>query len=177
MEFEPFNKIPRLNRNVVVTEKLDGTNASVFIGENGEFLTGSRTRWITPEDDNYGFAKWAVANKDELLKLGPGHHFGEWWGLGIQRAYSRTNKTFSLFNVHRWSGEDRPQCCFVVPVLYEGPFSTDAVNAALNRLREVGSEAAPGFMRPEGIIVWHTAARQLFKVTLEKDEKPKGSNE
>jgi hypothetical protein len=30
-------------------------------------------------------------------------------------------------------------------------------------------------MKPEGIVVYHTASRSLFKVTLEKDESPKGA--
>jgi hypothetical protein len=29
-------------------------------------------------------------------------------------------------------------------------------------------------MKPEGIVIWHDAARQMFKVTLEKDSEPKG---
>ena len=51
VEFEAFQKIARLKRNCVITEKIDGTNAQIFIGEDGEFLTGSRNRWITPDDD------------------------------------------------------------------------------------------------------------------------------
>ncbi len=90
LEFHAFDKIARLSRECVITEKIDGTNASVFIGENGEFLTGSRTRWITPDDDNYGFSHWAHDHKAELLELGPGHHFGEWWGEGCQRNYGLT---------------------------------------------------------------------------------------
>ncbi len=46
----------------------------------------------------------------------------------------------------------------------------------LNRdviITEKGSVAAPGWMRPEGIIVYHTAAGVLFKVTCENDDKPK----
>lgn len=175
-EFEPFQKIARLNREVVVTEKIDGTNASVFVGEDGEFWVASRTRKITPEDDNYGFAKWAYERKDELLNLGPGLHFGEWWGSGIQRNYSQPIKRFSLFNTERWS-TDRPECCDVVPVLYQGLFTPSCVLDAVKHLRNNGSVAAPGFMKPEGVVMYHTAARQLFKVTLEKDEKPKGSNE
>jgi hypothetical protein len=85
-EFKPFGKIYRMSRECVVTEKIDGTNASIFIGEAGEFMPASRTRWITREDDNYGFAAWAMDNKNELLELGPGHHFGEWWGQKIQRG-------------------------------------------------------------------------------------------
>jgi RNA ligase len=175
MEFVEFNKIARLSRNCVVTEKIDGTNASITITDTGEFLVGSRTRWITPEDDNYGFARWAHANKEELLKLGPGQHFGEWWGLGIQRNYGVKEKRFSLFNTARWSDDAiRPACCSVVPVLYSGLFDTVMINETIGTLRDLGSAAAPGFMKPEGIVVWHEAARIFFKKTIEKDEVPKG---
>lgn len=172
MEFEGFPKIPRLRREIVITEKIDGTNAQVFVGEDGTVLAGSRSRWITPENDNFGFARWVAEHADGLRDLGPGRHFGEWWGAGIQRRYGLTEKRFSLFNVARW-GEERPACCHVVPTLYQGPFSFEAVDDALARLREEGSAASPGFMSPEGVIVYATAARQLFKVTLEKDDEPK----
>ena len=58
-EFKGFGKVSRWSRDLIVTEKIDGTNAQIYIGEDGEFLTGSRTRWITPEDDNMGFSRWA----------------------------------------------------------------------------------------------------------------------
>ncbi len=175
MEFIEFPKIARLSRNCVITEKIDGTNAQIFIGEDGEFLTGSRTRWITPEQDNYGFSKWAHEHKDELMTLGPGSHFGEWWGAGIQRRYGLEEKRFSLFNTARWKDE-RPACCHVVPVLYEGLFNTDFAQNALLGLHIKGSQAAPGFMKPEGIIIWHEAARIYFKKTLDKDEEYKGKS-
>ena len=174
MEFQEFPKIARLSRECIITEKIDGTNASIVITEDGEFLTGSRTRWITPTDDNYGFAKWAAANKEELLKLGPGSHYGEWWGLGIQRNYGLKEKRFSLFNTARWSDAAvRPACCSVVPVLYSGLFSTILICEALGNLAQYGSIAAPGFMKPEGIVIWHEAARMYFKKTIEKDDAPK----
>lgn len=87
MNFPPFEawpKIPRHAGKIVITEKLDGTNAQVFIPESGdEIYAGSRTRWITPQQDNYHFAEWVQANRTELLKLGPGRHFGECCGSGI----------------------------------------------------------------------------------------------
>ena len=170
--FVPFPKIARLSREIVITEKIDGTNAQVFIGEQGEFLVGSRNRWITPTDDNYGFARWAHENKDELLTLGPGAHFGEWFGSKIQRGYDLKEKRFALFTVGRWS-DTRPQCCEVVPTLYRGPFSETAIEDAILSLRTHGSAAVPGFMRPEGIIIFHSAAGFCFKKTLEKDQEPK----
>lgn len=194
MDFNAFPKIARLNREMVITEKIDGTNASIEIRQRldslsdkmavgdaplvaaiGEFdiYAGSRTRYITPESDNQGFAKWVKAHAEELIQLGPGQHFGEWWGQGIQRTYGLTEKRFSLFNVSRWT-EKRPACCGVVPMLYQGAFDSAVVNATLTLLGAQGSIVAPGFMKPEGIVVYHTAANQMFKVTLEKDSEWKG---
>lgn len=176
--FEGFPKIPRLNREVVITEKIDGTNASIYIGEDGTFLVGSRTRWITPEADNFGFAKWAHEHREELMQLGPGHHFGEWWGSGIQRGYGLKNgeRHFSLFNTTRWSDVNtRPACCDVVPILETGTDLAYAVAAAMHSLCMWGSYAVARYPRPEGIVIYHTASRSMFKVTLENDEAPKGS--
>lgn len=180
MEFKDFGKIARLTRECTITEKIDGTNASIFIGEDGTFLTGSRTQWITPEKDNYGFSRWAHDNKEELMKLGVGHHFGEWWGSGCQRGYGLINgeKRFSLFNTKRWSADspDLPQCCHVVPIIYQGIFTTTAVDAAIQALKDAGSMASPGFMKPEGVVIWHVAAQIYFKKTIEKDEEWKGKS-
>ncbi|MCR4308202.1 MAG: RNA ligase family protein [Candidatus Berkelbacteria bacterium] len=171
MDFQGFPKIPRLSRNCVITEKIDGTNASICIGEDGSFLVGSRTRWITPEQDNQGFARWANEHKDELIVgLGFGHHFGEWWGAGIQRRYDLKEKRFSLFNTGRWTEDNKPQCCYIVPVLAVGVFSTHLIEETLDELAMSGSVAAPGFMKPEGIVIYHEASRSMFKKTIEKDE-------
>lgn len=191
--FEPFPKIARLRRDITVTEKLDGTNAQIYITPdtsapemlpdipwvgsfgNVRIAAGSRNRWITPENDNYGFARWVKENAEELLKLGEGRHFGEWWGAGIQRRYGLTEKRFSLFNTAKWElNPDIPKCCFCVPVLYQGLFDTWEIDDTLKKLQVVGSQAAPGFMDPEGIIIYHAASRMLFKQTIKDDEKPKG---
>lgn len=172
--FQPFPKIPRLNRNVIITEKIDGTNACVIVTEDGQVHAQSRSRLITPEDDNFGFAAWVAENASQLRDLGPGHHYGEWWGRGIQRNYGLRERRFSLFNVHKW-GEQRPACCHVVPVIHVGTFPRiEDAPEALRLLRENGSCAAPGFRNPEGIIVFHTASNSYFKATLEKDEEHKG---
>lgn len=206
MKFEPFPKMARLLREVQITEKIDGTNASIFIS-NAEgpnpidseacaqiddliIYAGSRTRWITPSNDNFGFARWVCEHAEELIHLGHGHHFGEWWGSGIQRGYGlqKGEKRFSLFNSIRWCRHDcdpeiiqsadprvekrqekAPECCSVVPVLYWGLFSEKAIQDALSQLKNHGSKAAPGFMNPEGIVTYHRAAGIGFKTTLEGD--------
>lgn len=223
-DFEAFPKIPRLRRNAVVTEKIDGTNAAVYIVEHPfgagvnlredypQALTSvcgderaedglpvselfiyaqSRNRFITPEADNYGFAAWVLDNAVELAKLGPGRHFGEWYGLGIQRGYGLDHKRFALFNTGRWlqpmrgvgiGPDDRmvgpkmaiaPDCCDVVPVLRIATYSDVVVELAIWELMNEGSRAVPGFMNPEGVVVYHTASRQTYKRLIEGDEVPK----
>jgi len=54
--FQPWPKTPRLNRDCIVTEKIDGTNSAIVIDEVGDVYAQSRNRLITPGDDNYGFA-------------------------------------------------------------------------------------------------------------------------
>jgi hypothetical protein len=203
LEFVEFPKIPRYRREVALTEKLDGTNAAIVwaqpdVGDSPEacasiiarmdltdqhgtelgsycLLAQSRNRHITPGKDNYGFAKFVAEHADDLKTLGPGVHAGEWWGNGIQRGYDLTpgDKRFSLFNVNRW-GEGRqtpPACCSVVPLL--GYFTPDNINTMVEGLRSHGSLAAPGYMNPEGVIVWHSQSKQYYKILLEGDDTPK----
>ena len=136
-----------------------------------------RKRLITPQNDNYGFARWVYDNAQTLVTdLGEGLHFGEWWGGGIQRGYGleKGDKRFSLFNVKRWHAEPfHTPGVASVPVLFNGPFNTVSINQALMDLRVFGSSASPGFRNPEGIIIYHTAGNLLFKATLVGDEKPK----
>lgn len=173
--FEKFPSIKRLKRDCVITEKLDGTNAQINFDANGDILCGSRNRQITPEDDNYGFAGWAYENKNKLFSvLGEGRHFGEWWGRGIQRGYGMDKKIFSLFNSGRWKEEDLMGIdqLSIVPVLYIGEFTTDAVDGAMEGLRGQ-SVASPAFDKPEGIVVYHSQIKEMFKVTFEHDESGK----
>lgn len=268
LTFQEWPKISRLNREIVITEKLDGTNAAIGIIELGpeeqatmdawrtadgrrfRVYAQSRTRIITPLDDNFGFAAWVQKNQGALIEaLGPGLHFGEWWGVGIQRGYGLTERRFSLFNTAKWTQPDfapklealRAQgiAVYTVPVLYTGPwtgnygfidgdtkqflkppqdwplFDADfaaaelkvagmlariqeltqmdlssaidlaslipvnprprfAPNFIIDWLKRVGSQAAQGFMSPEGICVYHKASGVVFKVTVENDEKHKG---
>lgn len=221
--FEEFKKIPRLNREIVISEKIDGTNGQIVIapsilgadtdnkpltavtvdGVEYYVWAGSRNRWVYAEKslDNSGFAAWVLERAPLLVEvLGEGRHYGEFWGAGIQRKYGQTIKRFSLFNTSKWQqalaqreyeGKPIPEGLGVVPVLYQGPWFESfpdneglmaiktlfAPEVTIQMLKENGSFAAPGFPNPEGIVVYHTAANQYFKITVENDDKPKGSNE
>ena len=194
LEFQEFPKMARLSREIIVTEKIDGTNAQLLITEDNEILVGSRNRWITPSDDNFGFAKWVEENKQELLKLGKGRHFGEWWGNGIQRGYNliKGDRRLSLFNTSRWAlfgtepkmipmADPRivkyqdllPSCVGLVPILYKGIFDTGIVDGVLEDLKINGSLASPSFFNPEGIVMFHIAGNVGFKKTIKNDNLPK----
>jgi hypothetical protein len=173
VEFKGFPKIPRLESGFTVTEKLDGTNACVIVTEDGRVYAQSRHRILTVAHDNYGFAAWVEAHAGQLTELGPGHHFGEWWGQGINRSYGLTERRFSLFNLTKWAYE-RPECCHVVPKLVglelDASFFVieDCVRESIEWLQINGSQAAPGFMNPEGVVLFHHRANQLFKVPFAK---------
>lgn len=174
-EFIKFPSIPRLSRECFVTEKINGTNGTIYINDAGEIYAASKNKFLyhnrSKGDDNYGFAGWVERNKEEILKLGVGRHSGEFAGSGIQSGYNLKEKHFYLFNVGKWSDDSiRPKCCDVVPILYHGVFSTEEVDKALEYLKTNGSVISPGFMNPEGVIVFHVAANQFFKKTLHNND-------
>lgn len=179
-EFQAWPSTPRLYRDCTITEKIDGTNACVVVTDHADVYAQSRKRLVTPDDDNFGFARWVYDYQDTLWRvLGPGYHYGEWYGSGIQRNYGLTEKRFALFNVNRWQPLVDDGALFeipgleVVPIIGFGTFNDQTVELALNKLRYNGSVAVPGFRNPEGIVIWHHASRQKFKVMLENDKAPK----
>lgn len=187
MNFIKWPKIPRLKNEVFhISEKIDGTNACIVIErspaidfdsttpiatlwKNGiGFNVGaqSRTRLITPEDDNYGFAGWVQTNAEQLLEdLGEGHHFGEWWGQGIQRGYDLKEKRFSLFNPTKQSF-----ICSNVPIIASCPpvGLVEVIEITANQLKTEGSKAAPGYMKPEGLVIYGEQSHVYWKVILDK---------
>lgn len=191
-EFKPWPKITRIEnkRPPIFTEKIDGTNACVVIEQhivdgvltkgatsdikhcevilenNGYRISAQkRTSFISPDDDNYDFAKWVWSNAEELVKLGEGHHFGEWWGNGIQRGYDQEEKHFSLFNTRRWHKDNPnlPLCCKVVPII-----RASSLEEAKQILISNGSFVAPGFMNVEGLVMYEPDTDTCFKVIINK---------
>lgn len=95
--------------------KLDGTCSAVQVHPNGDIVFQSRSKIITPEDDNAGFARWGEDRKEyfqSLKALSPTPDklfiiYGEWCGQGIQKRCSISNigkKVFCVFAIQY--GED-----------------------------------------------------------------------
>ena len=102
-ELDPYKPPSILYKGKV---KLDGTNAAVRAC-HGDVSVQSRSRIITPGDDNMGFAAWAWESgfaQDLATKTGTGDVlvFGEWCGQGIQKRCSISKidrKIFAVFAV------------------------------------------------------------------------------
>lgn len=201
MEFQKWPSIPRLSKEkVTVTEKIDGSNSCIRIrpfdlytdrkdqldtvsidGEQYTIWAQSRTRYLQPtkNDDNFGFALWVYENATELVKiLGPGDHYGEWWGSKIQRGYGLANgeRAFSLFNANRWKDvlhHNEPLSpisnLYVVPTLYTGSLYDLNISELVEDLREDGSRAQPHWPA-EGLIVYLRELNASYKVLLENDD-------
>jgi hypothetical protein len=194
VEFVGFPSLARLNRDMTITEKIDGTNAGVHVtplipyddmmdwgddrgvvtvgGSTYRVTAQSRKRLIYPGDDNFGFASWVEKNGKDLAKvLGEGLHFGEWWGSGVQRGYGLTKgeRRFSLFNTLRWRDTNLSEVegLGMVPELFVGSFSTNTIETVKYELQVTGSQASKGFMNPEGLVVFHHASRSAYKTTYD----------
>jgi hypothetical protein len=194
--FTPYPKTPRLNREVIVTEKVDGSNGQVYItddpirglapvaqiAQDGQLpalvYAGSRNRWVHPGDDNFGFAAWVASTAGTLVDdLGHGRHYGEWYGKGINRnPYEIQHKAFALFNPFTDLGSPATPHLGVVPLLAVCDFQDlqPMLKNLLAELRAYGT-CLPNILcdYAEGVVVYHTAGRQTFKVTLVGDETPK----
>lgn len=173
--FKAFPKIPRIeNEKYHFTEKIDGTNACiiilpyaeedetqrVFIDNGMTIRCQSRTRLITPEEDNFGFARWVYENGTELTSLGLGYHYGEWWGKGIQRGYNMEEKVFSLFLYEH----ELP-----TPLVRRVPkLDVNSIEEAKKFLLTNGSVAAPGWTKPEGAVMYCEQTKQHYKIIIDK---------
>lgn len=202
MEFQAWPSIPRLSKErVVVTEKIDGTNSAVRIrlyddnteddistavgctlvdGNLYHVWAQSRKRFLQPSKatDNFGFAGWVYENISALVRiLGPGDHYGEWWGSGIQRGYGLTEKRFSLFNAPRWFETLHPtearseiSNLYIVPMLFMGQFYDLNIRELREALYTQGSKAVSGGRAAEGMIVYLRELNASYKVLLENDD-------
>lgn len=201
IEFQSWPKTPRLFRDIVITEKVDGSNSAIIIKEyehddeggtiaqvnvDGKLYSvgaQSRNRLIFPgkTTDNHGFARFVEENAEKLVELlGEGRHYGEWWGKGVQGRYHAQFKGFLLFNTEKHDGlytwfHDTSIGDVLVeamPVLYKGPYSEQKIRETLSELSTNGSVISP-FDPAEGIVVFHTQSRKVYKVTLDNNDKGK----
>ncbi len=163
--FKSFGKMARLDTTRMrITQKMHGTNAQILIENDVEagvmrIKAGSRTKYLTETNDNFGFAKWVNENAQDLIEiLNEGRHYGEWCGPGINSGEGLKERTLFLFDVPRFrhfiEKREHPQVS-CVPILYEGPFNTVTIDNVFGWLKREGSHAVEygTFDKVEGIVV------------------------
>lgn len=112
MEFKKYQHLERFGTTEVqnielgrtyIFPKIDGTNASVWLNDNGEIQAGSRNRHLTLEADNAGFYAWVKeqGNLLEYLKENPTHRlYGEWLVPHSLKTYKQDAwRNFYIFDV------------------------------------------------------------------------------
>lgn len=181
-EFHKWPSIQRLSSETIyITEKIDGTNGVIHVTEDGKVFAGSRERWLTLEDgnpppkqaDNFGFAQWVYDRRKSLVNLGPGTHYGEFYGAGIQRRYGLSEKRWASFEYWDPRPDLKSLGVDTVPVLFEGPYDIFLFGKYVQDLIDNGSTLVPGFMKPEGIVITFKNMRTAkFKKLCENDQLP-----
>lgn len=173
IEFKSFPSVEHLDKlEMRITQKIHGTHAQISIYQDYDHLhvcVGSSNRWLVPDDDNFGFAKFVYDHIEDFRRLGVGTHCGEWAGPGINSGEGLTERTLFLFgHPDRYEGIELPPRVTFVPQLYRGPVNSMIIDACMDNLRINGSRAVPGFMSPEGIVV--QIAGKRFKKTFTPEE-------
>lgn len=112
MEFKKYQHVERYGTTETedinigkcyIFPKIDGTNSSVWLNENGEVRAGSRNRELTLENDNQGFDAMAVRDERivNYLKQHPTHRlYGEWLVPHSLKTYKDNAwRKFYIFDV------------------------------------------------------------------------------
>lgn len=112
MIFEKYQHIERLgtagvegilNGKCYIMPKIDGTNASIWLGEDNEVHCGSRNRDLTEGQDNGGFRAW-VQNQPQIKEYLQAHPtqrlYGEWLIPHTIKTYKdEAWRVFYIFDV------------------------------------------------------------------------------
>jgi hypothetical protein len=112
MEFKKYQHVERFGNTEVenielgeclIFPKIDGTNASVWMTDDGRLCAGSRNRELSLEKDNAGFYDYVIHNKNilNLLQEFPQYRlYGEWLVPHSLKTYKENAwKNFYVFDI------------------------------------------------------------------------------
>lgn len=121
MQFKRYMHIERIGTdevegiesgNCYIFYKIDGTNSSVWLDNDGNIACGSRNRTLSLENDNGGFMAY-ILNQDKIkkyLEKHPNHRiYGEWLIPHSLKTYRYDSwKKFYIFDIEIETGEMIP---------------------------------------------------------------------
>jgi len=168
MQFRRYEKIHRLGKEetdgildgvCTIQEKLDGANASIWIGEDGVLHCGSRSRDLTAAGDGFqGFCAYVEGHEgiNKLLSDWPKYRlYGEWLVYHTLQYPETAYQRFYLFDIH--DGERFLEPSDVEKVASE--YGVDCVetfdvidNPTVDELKEIAGRSVVGD-KGEGIVI------------------------
>ena len=127
----------KVGEHITITEKIDGANASIAVGEGGKLIAFSRRNELTPESNLQGFYEYVQSLDPTMISCVLGSRyifFGEWLVKHTIEYPQEKMKQFYVFDV--WDTEieqyipwertkQMAEFCGLkmVPVFYDGPFT------------------------------------------------------
>lgn len=113
MQFRPYTHIEKYGeasvKNITIGDcyifpKIDGSNGSIYMGDDNIIKAGGRKRELTLENDNKGFYAYVLENKSfELYLFSKPNHilYGEWLVPHTIRTYNKEAfNHFYVFDVY-----------------------------------------------------------------------------
>lgn len=133
-----FAEAFKVGEHITITEKIDGANASIAVGEDGKLIAFSRRNELTPENTLQGFYGYVQSLDPTMISCVLGTRyifFGEWLVKHTIKYPQEKMKQFYVFDV--WDTEieqyipweqtkQMAEFCGLkmVPVFYDGPFTS-----------------------------------------------------
>lgn len=135
---DKFAEAFKAGEHITITEKIDGANASIAVGEDGKLIAFSRRNELTPESNLQGFYEYVQSLDPTMISCVLGTRyifFGEWLVKHTIKYPQEKMKQFYVFDV--WDTEieqyipweqtkQMAEFCGLkmVPVFYDGPFTS-----------------------------------------------------
>lgn len=135
---DKFAEAFKVGEHITITEKIDGANASIAVGEDGKLIAFSRRNELTPESNLQGFYEYVQSLDSTMISCVLGTRyifFGEWLVKHTIKYPQEKMKQFYVFDV--WDTEieqyipweqtkQMAEFCGLktVPVFYDGPFTS-----------------------------------------------------
>ena len=177
MQFKPYNKIHALHKEecegilegtCYIQEKVDGANASIWLGDDGEIHYGSRSRDLFLANDNFnGFGDWVRSHPhlSEFFRQHPDIRLNGEWLVRHTIGYRETSyKKFYLFDMEdlgivvAFDDMYKLASSYEIPVVhFYGKFE----NPTLEFIKSLAGQSVLG-EKGEGVVVKNLSFRNKF---------------
>lgn len=173
MKFKEYKKIQGLHKEecdgiligkCYIQEKLDGANASIWLGDDGEIHFGSRTRDLFLAKDNFnGFGDWVKENLENLKNIffaHPNYRLNGEWLVRHTIGYNETSyKKFYLFDIDAENEESSFKLPLEEVYLLARDFNIPTaklfdviINPSLEQIKQFAGKSELG-QKGEGVVI------------------------